>query len=444
MPEADIIRFIGRLHVVLLHAPIGLMVAVVLTELAVWRDDGTAARVRRGLLWVTLLSAIVSAVTGWLLADEPGYESETITWHRWLGIAAAVVLLLAAFFDLVSRTALRRLALFTACLLLIVTGHLGGTVTHGRLHLAEHAPDWLRPVVGDVTAPAVVETSDASGATGSPDVFAALRISCIECHGPDKQKGRLRLDTPEGIASVVTPGAAPDSELFRRITLPAGDFDAMPPDGPPLDDATILAFMHWINTGASTDALIEESVEVEEAEQDEALSLTELRAATGALVVAMTDEPGAALRIDFSRANIVPSAEAITAISSVRERVVELSFAGLTLDAAVLAELPELPALERLHLERTNSDDDMLVILDRMPKLAYLNLHTTNVGDSIFDHARGLANLERLALYGTNVTDTAAEAFRSERPEVEVTTTIALEPPFDVGEALKPGESPDE
>ena len=48
---------------------------------------------------------------------------------------------------------------------------------------------------------------------------------CYSCHGPDKQKGRLRLDSYELLmrggkhGPVVKAGNAKGSELIRRVTL---------------------------------------------------------------------------------------------------------------------------------------------------------------------------------------------------------------------------------
>ena len=59
---------------------------------------------------------------------------------------------------------------------------------------------------------------------------------CVECHGPKKQKGRLRLDTlaaakksGSGGEPALVPGDAEASELMRRIGLPREDEEAMPP-----------------------------------------------------------------------------------------------------------------------------------------------------------------------------------------------------------------------
>ena len=57
-----------------------------------------------------------------------------------------------------------------------------------------------------------------------------LSENCFACHGPDEKqrKAKLRLDTKEGAARVVTPGKPDESELIRRTHTDVTD-EAMPP-----------------------------------------------------------------------------------------------------------------------------------------------------------------------------------------------------------------------
>src|SRR5690242_404567 len=85
------------------------------------------------------------------------------------------------------------------------------------------------------------------------DIQPILQKSCIECHGPEKQKGKLRLDTKEAAlkggkdGAVIEPGKADKSDLYRRIILPAGDDDVMPNKGDVLTKAQTDLIRDWIN-----------------------------------------------------------------------------------------------------------------------------------------------------------------------------------------------------
>src|SRR2546421_2245022 len=83
-----------------------------------------------------------------------------------------------------------------------------------------------------------------------------LRQNCVKCHGPEKQKGKLRLDSKEAAMKggkdgvVLVAGDADKSELYRRITLPKGHDDIMPNEGDPLSKEQTDLIRDWINQGA--------------------------------------------------------------------------------------------------------------------------------------------------------------------------------------------------
>src|SRR5438876_6889715 len=83
-----------------------------------------------------------------------------------------------------------------------------------------------------------------------------LRQNCVKCHGPEKQKGKLRLDSKEAAMKggkdglVIVAGDADKSEMYRRITLPKGNDDVMPNEGDTLTKAQTDSIRDWINQGA--------------------------------------------------------------------------------------------------------------------------------------------------------------------------------------------------
>src|SRR2546423_11149270 len=90
----------------------------------------------------------------------------------------------------------------------------------------------------------------------SKEIQPILQQTCVKCHGPEKQKGKLRLDSKEAAFKggrdgvVITAGDAEKSELYRRIILPKGNDDVMPNEGEPLTKAQTDLFRDWINQGA--------------------------------------------------------------------------------------------------------------------------------------------------------------------------------------------------
>ena len=98
-----------------------------------------------------------------------------------------------------------------------------------------------------------------AGAMGQMNALSIFSTKCQQCHGSQKQKGGVQLLPMDMIFSgseeywYVQKGDPESSELMRRITLPSGHDDAMPPDGKSLTKAEVEVITEWIRTGAPTD-----------------------------------------------------------------------------------------------------------------------------------------------------------------------------------------------
>ena len=88
-------------------------------------------------------------------------------------------------------------------------------------------------------------------------VQSILETKCLECHNPKKVKGKLLMDTAENLkkggdsgVSVVA-GKPDESEMIKRLVLPADHDDIMPPKGGPLPAADIALLKQWVQEGAA-------------------------------------------------------------------------------------------------------------------------------------------------------------------------------------------------
>jgi mono/diheme cytochrome c family protein len=264
MPDASaLLAVFGRTHVVLVHFPIALL--IVAAGLTLWprRSEGLQAAARVCLA-LGLLGALAAASSGWTLAtfDPPDAAQQPILrLHRalsLLGTGAALLAWLSTRVSKLARPWLQRGATVTAALVVGVSSHLGGQLVHGE--------DWLtaplQPRVAPVSEPAGSPPAPAADPAAPRVDFAAqvlpiLQSRCIECHGPAKVRGKLRLDSRERVFDparrdrwVIEPGHPERSELFRRVSLPDEDEDRMPGKGLPLDAAQIETLRAWIAQGA--------------------------------------------------------------------------------------------------------------------------------------------------------------------------------------------------
>jgi uncharacterized membrane protein len=262
-PPPGIFLFIGRLHPLLVHLPIGMLMALAGMEIAARFSRFKNAATSAGfILALAAPLAVVTAACGWLLSLGGGYDENLLAWHKWLGTGTAVMAVVAAILFWRGKIIAYRASLFIAVSLLMVAGHLGGSLTHGRDYLTRYAPAPLKKLLGLAGAQKKSPAASANDLRQLP-VFAGIvepvfGKKCVGCHGPQKSKGGLRLDTFMAVqkggqdGAVLKPGRAAQSPLVQRLLLPAGDDDHMPPDGrPQLTAGEIALLQWWIDSGAS-------------------------------------------------------------------------------------------------------------------------------------------------------------------------------------------------
>lgn len=259
-------EFIGRLHPLLIHLPIGFLVLLgALEVLALSRRFQHVAAANRAILALTFPVAALSGMCGWLLSWSGGYDERILGWHKWLGVGVAGACLVLMILQWRSRVRAYRLCLLATLVLLVVTSHFGGSLTHGENYLGAPLKKWLRQEAAIPASDGLPASNIASQLVFASIIQPIFNETCVSCHGEKKSKGKLRLDTPENIArggesgDAIVPNSAALSLIIKRIMLPPDDEDHMPPEGkrqPSADEIALLRW--WIDAGASTDKTIAE------------------------------------------------------------------------------------------------------------------------------------------------------------------------------------------
>jgi len=112
-------------------------------------------------------------------------------------------------------------------------------------------------LAADVDVSKLPPVSSKKGVTFEKDIKPIFEKSCAKCHGAEKQKGKLRLDSLEAAlkgsenGKVVEPGKSAKSVLVHNIARLNED-DAMPPEGKgdPLSKEQVGLVRAWIDQGA--------------------------------------------------------------------------------------------------------------------------------------------------------------------------------------------------
>ncbi|MGV3763794.1 DUF1549 domain-containing protein [Parapedobacter sp.] len=268
-------EFMGRLHPMLVHFPVSLLLIATLMELLTFRRF--QSQLRTGINWLVFIgssSAVVAALCGWLLAWTGEYGGDTFYTHQWAGTATAVLGAAAALLlwsgGRTEKAALRRayqVTLILSSVGVFLAGHYGGSITHGQGYLLGVTPwaaeDELSAALGgpsthvDWQSFAKLDTLDErQEAELNLAVRTVLAHRCFQCHSSDKTEGKLRLDQREFVfqggesGPIIQPGDVDNSELVRRITLPPGHKEAMPGKGKPLDENEVNLIKLWVAKGA--------------------------------------------------------------------------------------------------------------------------------------------------------------------------------------------------
>ncbi len=118
-----------------------------------------------------------------------------------------------------------------------------------------HPPRWLLALFAVFGANlAAVRAADPQDHFESK-VRPILVQHCVKCHGPEKQKGGLRLDSKSGWqtggdnGTAIKPGKPDESRLIKAVRGAVG-VEQMPPNGK-LTAAEVAALVQWVKDGAT-------------------------------------------------------------------------------------------------------------------------------------------------------------------------------------------------
>ena len=269
----------GRFHFPLLHFPIALLLGAALLDVGMRKqlDDSRRQAVGGLIVSVAAASAVLTVLAGLALGageDFHGREAQTFALHRGLGIAVAVLSVVLVVLNRSTRSRLRKAyapSLWSTAVLVVVVGHLGGSLVHGDGYLLaplskQKADDesGTHAYVADADEPESGEARQRWPEGSIPDkpdyvkdIKPLFERSCVKCHGPEKRKSGLRLDQKryamkggESGPVAIVPGDSQKSLVYTMSAKPGEDEDVMPSKGKLLSLSEIETLKRWIDQGA--------------------------------------------------------------------------------------------------------------------------------------------------------------------------------------------------
>jgi hypothetical protein len=281
----------------------------------------------------------------------------------------------------------------------------------------------------------IVGLGSAPELRSEPTFFSArvapiLDRHCVTCHGPEKKKAGLRLDSFEHImkgaesGDVIKPGNVKGSEFFRRITLPVTDEEVMPSDGKPLLSADEIKIIElWIASGASATKPLADfptapvpkppkaaPVPLAPDWRPQRAKVADLATRLGVKLVPRSQVPTDGLVLRTASAPGRCDDAVLVALAPVSRYIVDAELARTKVTDAGLRALAGWENLRSVDLTRTAVTSDGLAAVAKMKTLEVINLTDTAVDDAGVARLKELPGLKRAWLFG-------AKASVSELPE---------------------------
>ena len=459
-------EFFGHFHVVLVHLPIGILLLACVFQWLERRPKFSSLHVATNIaLLIGMICAILSALTGYLLSFSGDYDEGLVITHQWFGISVAAVSV--AMFYYHSKAASFKTQVSVSILLfvlILITGHLGGSLTHGSDYLTR---SW--GLTSDTVAQRKPIPNVQEAMVYSDVIQPILQTKCYSCHGKNKQKGKLRMDDSLRLMKggkdgpVIIPGNDGKSEMAKRISLPREDDDHMPPKEKPQPTEQEIALIHWwIKSGALFDKKVKQLDQPEEIKpallalenvQEKKIIVPDIPAKP---VVKANDDAikklkdlGAVIdpvaqNTNYLSANFVtvtnPGDKEIPMLLPLKEQLIELKLGGASITDSALLVISQFKNLMRLQLDHTKITDKGLANLRALEYLRYLNLVGTAVTEQGVMQLKDLKNLRSIYLYQTGVKKSEWKDLKKAFPKTLIdsggytvpflpTDTIEVKPP---------------
>jgi uncharacterized membrane protein len=439
MPLLDISTFVGRFHPLVVHLPIGFLILALLLDLPLVSKKRNST----SFVWLfSFVTSLVAVLLGFLLANSGHYIEDQLSIHKWSGIFLVLLcgvgwIARSSYFTF--STNLRVINNLLVVFTLVVVGHNGGVLTHGKNYLFENGPEWLKNRFVQKYEVKDFSTISLDSLVVYKDLIQPLfDQKCTACHNENVKRGGLDMTTSKSLLKGGKSGAAivqkslSKSLVYNRITKEQTDQKFMPPTNVPLTYSEIKLIEWWILEGAPVDSPLSkqkitpdiqnlllknyaldsrekpwyEKVELEPLKETDYSRLEQLQFSWRKL-----SEENPLLDIRFQGISLTE--ESIEVLGQYAPYITWLNLSEANVQNNALEAISKMENLTRLYLQNNpllNAELDLLISLTH---LEILNLHSTKIDQSVFEVAKQLPSLKKLFLWNTPLTNTQIESQQS-------------------------------
>lgn len=431
---------LGRMHPMVLHFPIVLLMLAMLLEFfrfkAVYLKEKIYQSFTSGLLLSGTILSAVTVIMGLFLSKEEGYSGNLLELHKWTGIGLVFIASMIYWCRNASwyKEGLARAAAIVTILFLIIAGHYGAALTHGENFV-------LEPVSTKKEMPKVpiVEARIFEDL-----VLPVFSQKCLGCHNPEKAKGSLMMHNAAAVlkggksGKLFVPGKPEISLLLERIHLPVDDKKHMPPKGKSqLSNEEIALLNLWIKRNAEIKKKVVDLPVKDSLRLLAATFLAPVPTSTGVYDFAAANENtikklnnnyrvvyalakgSPALAVNIYNKNVYKP-EVLKALEEIKKQIVSLDLNGLPVRDEELKIISRFENLRTLNLNFTHVTGIGLNELKVLKHLSTLSLSGTKVDYSFVKNIAGMSSLKKITLWDTGISDTDLQQLRKINPDMVV------------------------
>jgi uncharacterized membrane protein len=422
----------GRMHPLVLHLPIGILIfLVVIVFFQKYLDSSFATEIVHIGLLITSLSASIAALFGFFLSLQSDYGTAALMRHKVSGITLSFLCYAVLLWH---RGGMKRsvflglgiISFFT----LIIAGHTGAVLTHGENFL--FAP---------ITKSTVVLTAENSSVYKFA-VEPILERKCFTCHNESKAKGKLIMTSEDQFKAggehgkPWVEGKPMESRMIKAFYLPISHDEHMPPDGKPqLTQLEIATLKAWIKSGAdfekkltqfadgdSLKFMVASLVSAQPSVPEEPQYT--FSAASDDVIKKMNTpfrsvfpfyEGSPALQADFFVKKYF-EIKFLEELQAVKDQLVILNMSKMPVTDKDLSIIKAFKNLEQVNLNFSSINGSGLTELNSLKNLKSISLSGTAVGVRDIAPLLALPQLKELYVWNTKVTSSQADSLREKHP----------------------------
>ena len=436
----EAIFFLGRFHPLLVHLPIGFLILAILIEIycSIFK-----IRINQSIInftwFVAFFSSVLTTILGLLIAETGHYIDENLSMHKIFGLSLTGITFISWFlrlsiFSNLFSSSLKTLSNVIIVVLLTLTGHYGGNLTHGETYLVDYAPEQIKELV--VNKNKNIELEIDSVKIYNDLIQPIFNQKCVSCHNKEISRGNLNMDSYSNLlkggssGNPINKSDPRKSLLIKRITMPTSELKYMPPDGEPVSFDEIKTLIWWINNfdksnqnlaSLKVEDDIKESLEIlyslnfKEKQWFEKIIVEKLDESliqnidNTTFQIKYISDDKKFLSVKYLKKNA--SINDIEKLQKISSNITYLTAKSSNLSNDIIKSISNFKNIVKLEIQDNNIDDESIEILQSLNNLEILNIHNTKITNRAIESLKNFKNLKRAYVWGTSISKNEVDDF---------------------------------